>query len=119
MADHDRFRGHAANDRGVMCDDVVDPDVRDTLGMRIRFGHRGAVTGPSRRDGIVARGAEQLDPWFPGIGVKPEAVDEDDRRGHRRSLKGELPLMCGSMVLLPLKLKKLVNRTHRNRVAAR
>jgi len=27
--------------------------------------------------------------------------------------------MCGSMVLLPLKLKKLVNRTHRNRVAAR
>ena len=69
MADHNRLRRQRPNDLGIVLDDVVDADVREPLGMGVRFRDRGWLAWPAGRDGVIAGGAEQLHPWFPGVRV--------------------------------------------------
>src|SRR5437879_5381372 len=77
VPDDDGLRGKFADDRGVMLDDVVDAHVGQALRMCVGFGDRRRLTRPPGGGGVVARGAEQLDPGLPGIGMEPQAMDED------------------------------------------
>ncbi|CAG6397802.1 hypothetical protein SCOCK_60135 [Actinacidiphila cocklensis] len=86
VADQDRQRVHASDDRRVVLDDVVDAVVGDALRVLPRVLDAVGVAGPARRGRVVALLAEEVDPRLPGGAVQPQAVDEEDgdRAGHRR-----------------------------------
>ena len=79
VADHDRLRVEPSDDLRVVVDDVVDAVAGNALRVRPGVLDRVPVAGPTGRRRLVARLPEEVDPGTPGVGVQPEAVDEDDR----------------------------------------
>src|ERR1035441_3087043 len=81
VADHDRPGRQGADDVEVAAGDVVDAFVCDGGRVLPRVVRAGRVAGPAGRCRVVAGRAVQLDPGLPGVGVDPQAVDEDDGDG--------------------------------------
>src|ERR1022692_2420776 len=70
-----------ADDVEVAAGDVVDALARDGDRVLAAVVRAGRVAGPAGRHRVVAGRAVQLDPGLPGVGVDPQAVDEDDGDG--------------------------------------
>jgi hypothetical protein len=87
---HDDGLGlEAADDPGVVGDDVVDAVTGDAIGLLPRLFDRVCVARLAGSDRRVARLPEAVDPRAPRVGVQPEPVDEDNRS----SLWGHQPLL--------------------------
>jgi hypothetical protein len=76
VPDHDRLGVQRPDDLCVVRDLVVDALVSDQFRVLTRFGYRGRLSEPSRRDRLIAGLSVQVKPRTPAGGVQPEAVDE-------------------------------------------